>query len=87
MGSLPRHTKEFSDFDETYSVCRAFNSKNICKKSGPFKPLFDRGRTKILLPSKPEKRCACKSVPLSILRFIPRKQAPKVTPGHSFDSY
>ena len=42
--------------------------------------------TKILLPSKPEKRCACKSVSLSILRFISRKQAPKVTPRRSFDS-
>ena len=42
--------------------------------------------TKILLPSKPKKRRACKSVSLSILRFISRKQAPKATPRRSFDS-
>ena len=29
------HTKKFSDFDETYSVCRAFNSENIRKNSSP----------------------------------------------------
>jgi hypothetical protein len=29
------HTKKFSDFDETYSVCRAFNSEKISKKSSP----------------------------------------------------
>ena len=33
MGSRPRHTKNFSDFDETYSVCRAFNSKNNGKNA------------------------------------------------------
>ena len=42
--------------------------------------------TKILLPSKPEKIRAFKSASLSILRFISRKWAPKVTPRRSFDS-
>ncbi len=33
MASQPRCTKVVSDFDEIFSVCRAFNSKHFDKKN------------------------------------------------------
>jgi hypothetical protein len=53
-GSRPHRTKSFSDFNETFSVDRAFNSKHFDKKKFLKSFCFHREKFKILLGENPK---------------------------------
>jgi hypothetical protein len=53
-GSRPHRTKSISDFNETFSVDRAFNSKHFDKKSFLKRFCFHREKLKLLLGENPK---------------------------------
>jgi hypothetical protein len=74
MGSQPRCTKVFSDFDKIFSACKAFNYKHFDKKNFFKNFFFHRVRLKILLGQNTKNDTLINS----FFKFSLRKQGQKL---------
>jgi hypothetical protein len=77
MRSQPRCTKNVSDFDETFSVCREFNSKHFGKKSFSNSPYCREALAQILEALKVQKSDFFQKFTFFVVQLISLKQCPK----------